>query len=135
MFKITGFMQLDNGFYGYINNIATVGNAQDGTEFRRVRLAVPGKVAEFTSYQVEMEFVGLAGRPSFFDNYVEQGNLPILAAVRMAVPATLQRRCHERVSPLAFPGTVVALPHLCALSTHRCHGLELVGEPEHQLGL
>ena len=80
--KITGFLQLDTVFYSQSpENIATVGNAQDGTGFRRARFAVNGKVAEFTSYQFEMDFA-TAGRPSFFDNYVEQGNLPFFGAVR-----------------------------------------------------
>ena len=80
--KITGFLQLDTGYYSQTPlNIATVGNAQDGTGFRRARFAVNGKVAEFTLYQLEMDFA-TAGRPSFFDNYVEQGNLPYLGEVR-----------------------------------------------------
>ncbi|SFH57691.1 OprO/OprP family phosphate-selective porin [Planctomicrobium piriforme] len=82
-FKITGFTQLDSAAYSQSpNNIATVGNAQDGTGFRRARLAVQGKVAEFTSYQVEMDFA-TAGRPSFFDTYVEQSNIPYLGTVRV----------------------------------------------------
>ncbi|WP_010583297.1 OprO/OprP family phosphate-selective porin [Schlesneria paludicola] len=81
--KITGFLQLDTAFYSQSpKNIATVGDAQDGTGFRRARFAVNGKVAEFTSYQLEVDFA-TAGRPSFFDNYVEQGNIPILGDVRV----------------------------------------------------
>lgn len=82
-FKITGFTQLDSALYDQSPiNKATVGNAQNGTGFRRARLAVLGKVAEFTSYQIEMDFA-TAGRPSFFDTYVEQGNLPFLGTVRV----------------------------------------------------
>lgn len=81
--KITGFLQLDTAYYGQTaNNIATVGDAQDGTGFRRARLAAMGKVAEFTNYQLEVDFAA-AGRPSFFDNYVEQGNIPWLGAVKI----------------------------------------------------
>ena len=80
--KITGFLQLDTAFYSQDeNNIATVGDAQDGTGFRRARLGMNGKVAEATGYQLEMDFAS-AGRPSFFDNYLEQGNLPYLGTVR-----------------------------------------------------
>ena len=80
--KITGFLQLDSAYYSQSRkNMATVGDAQDGSGFRRARLAVNGKVAEFTSYQLEMDFAA-AGRPSFFDNYVEQGNLPFFGDVR-----------------------------------------------------
>ncbi len=81
-FKTTGFLQLDTAYYSQDrNNIATVGDAQDGTGFRRARLAVQGKVAEFTNYQIEMDFA-TAGRPSFFDNYLEQGEIPYLGTVR-----------------------------------------------------
>jgi phosphate-selective porin OprO/OprP len=81
-FKITGFTQLDTAFYSQTPlNIATVGNAQDGTGFRRARLAVFGKAAENTGYQLEVDFA-TAGRPSFFDTYVEQTQLPFFGAVR-----------------------------------------------------
>ena len=80
--RITGFLQLDTAYYSQTpKNIATVGDAQDGSGFRRARFAVNGKVAEFTTYQLEMDFA-TAGRPSFFDNYVEQGNLPFFGDVR-----------------------------------------------------
>jgi phosphate-selective porin OprO/OprP len=82
-FRVTGFLQLDSAWYSQDPlNIATVGNAQDGTGFRRARLAVLGKVAPKTLYQLEMDFA-TAGRPSFFDNYVEQEDIPILGAVRV----------------------------------------------------
>lgn len=81
--KLTGFTQLDSAWYSQTpNNIATVGRAQDGVGFRRARLAVFGKVAEFTNYIVEVDFAA-AGHPSFFDVFVEQTNLPpFLGAVR-----------------------------------------------------
>ncbi len=82
-FKITGFTQLDTAFYQQdAKNMALVGDAQDGTGFRRARLAVNGKVAEFTGYQLEVDFA-TAGRPSFFDCFVEQSNLPVLGAVKI----------------------------------------------------
>lgn len=81
--KLTGFTQLDGVWYSQTpNNMATVGNAQNAVGFRRARLAVFGKVAEFTNYIVEMDFA-TAGHPSFFDVFVEQTNLPpFLGAVR-----------------------------------------------------
>lgn len=81
--KLTGFLQLDTGYYVQTpRNIATVGDAQDGTGFRRARFAVNGKVAEFTLYQLEVDFA-TAGRPSFFDNYVEQQNVPFFGDIRI----------------------------------------------------
>jgi phosphate-selective porin OprO/OprP len=80
--KITGFLQLDTAYYGQSPaNIATVGDAQDGTGFRRARFAVNGKVSEFTNYQIEVDFA-TAGRPSFFDNYVEETNVPWFGNVK-----------------------------------------------------
>lgn len=82
-FKITGFTQLDTAFYAQDSeNRAVVGDGQDGTGFRRARLAVNGKVAENTGYQMEMDFA-TAGRPSFFDCYIDQMELPLLGTVRV----------------------------------------------------
>src|SRR5579872_4903886 len=80
--KITGFLQLDSAWYSQDPlNQAIVGNAQDGTGFRRARIAVLGKVAPLTLYQIEVDFA-TAGRPSFFDNYLEQEALPFFGAIR-----------------------------------------------------
>ena len=82
-FKITGFTQLDTAFYAQDSeNRAVVGDGQDGTGFRRARLAVTGKVAETTGYQLEVDFA-TAGRPSFFDCYIDQSDLPLLGTVRV----------------------------------------------------
>jgi phosphate-selective porin OprO/OprP len=82
-FKITGFTQLDSAIYSQSpENRRIVGDAQDGTGFRRARVAVKGDVAEATSYQVEMDFA-TAGRPSFFDCYVEQKNVPEFGTVKI----------------------------------------------------
>jgi len=82
-YKITGFLQLDTALYDQTPlNIATVGNAQDGAGFRRARLAVQGKAAELMNYQLEVDFA-TAGRPSFFDNYLEQEGIPYLGDVRI----------------------------------------------------
>lgn len=82
-FRIVGFTHLDGGLYGQSDSSrATFGDAQDGLGFRRARLGVAGSVAEFTNYMLEMDFA-TAGRPSFFDVYVEQWNLPYLGTVRV----------------------------------------------------
>ncbi len=81
--KLTGFTQLDDGNYSQTAaNRATVGDAQNGVGFRRARLAAYGKAAEFTNYIIEMDFA-TAGRPSFFDVFGEQTNLPWLGSVRI----------------------------------------------------
>ncbi|HEV3004153.1 MAG TPA: porin, partial [Pirellulales bacterium] len=81
-FRLTGFTQLDGGWFSQDPlNRATVGDMQDGVGFRRARLAVQGYAAEFTFYQLEVDFAA-AGRPSFFDTYVEQQNLPNFGNIR-----------------------------------------------------
>ncbi|MES1213712.1 MAG: porin [Singulisphaera sp.] len=81
--KITGFTQLDDYMLSQDSlNKATVGDAQNGLGFRRARLAVIGNVATFTAYMFEVDFA-TAGRPSFFDMWVEQDNLPVLRSVRI----------------------------------------------------
>ncbi len=80
--RLTGFTQLDGGWSSQDPlNRTTVGNIQDGVGFRRTRLAVLGKAAEFTNYQLELDF-SAAGRPSFFDTYAEQTNLPFFGTIR-----------------------------------------------------
>jgi phosphate-selective porin OprO/OprP len=82
-FKLTGFTQLDGGWYSQSpNNMTTVGDAQDGVGFRRARLAAYGKAAEMTNWQIEMDFA-TAGRPSFFDVFLEQMEVPALGNVRI----------------------------------------------------
>ncbi|MBS0208573.1 MAG: hypothetical protein JSS27_06420 [Planctomycetes bacterium] len=81
-FRITGFTQLDGGWFSQDGkNIQQVGSAQPGVDFRRVRVGIVGKVAEFTNYMVEVDFA-TAGRPSFFDIWLEQQNIPLLGSVR-----------------------------------------------------
>jgi phosphate-selective porin OprO/OprP len=81
--RITGFTQLDGAYYDQDPlNRATVGDAQDGWGFRRARLAIQGNVAPWTAYQIEMDFA-TAGRPSFFDCYIDQGNMDYLGNVKV----------------------------------------------------
>ena len=75
--RLSGFFQLDTGFFGQDAASQTaLGNIQNGTGFRRTRLQALGKVAEFTNYSVELDF-SFPGRPSFMDVWGEQTNLPI----------------------------------------------------------
>jgi phosphate-selective porin OprO/OprP len=81
--KLSGFFHLDAGFFDQDETSrATLGDIQNGVGFRRARLQALGSVAEFTNYSVEMDFA-TAGRPSFFDVWLEQTNLPIVGNVRI----------------------------------------------------
>ncbi|HEX4143700.1 MAG TPA: porin [Pirellulales bacterium] len=75
--RLSGFLNYDTDFYSQdAASHAQLGNVQNGTGFRRARLQALGKVSEFTNFSLEMEFAG-NGRPSFFDVWGEQMNLPL----------------------------------------------------------
>ena len=81
--KLSGFFHADAGLFDQdANSLATLGDIQNGTDFRRARLQAVGKVSEFTNYSIEMDFAQ-AGRPSFQDVWLEQTNLPLLGNVRI----------------------------------------------------
>jgi phosphate-selective porin OprO/OprP len=69
--KLTGFFQVDSAWFDQSpNNIAAVGDAPDGTDFRRARLAAVGQAWENVGYSLEMDFA-FPGRPSFMDVWLE----------------------------------------------------------------
>jgi len=69
--KVGGFFQADAAWFDQSpNSIATVGDAQDGADFRRARLSASGQVASNVGYFMEYDF-GFPGRPSFMDVYLE----------------------------------------------------------------
>jgi phosphate-selective porin OprO/OprP len=80
---ISGVFQADAGFFQQdANNRATVGNAVDGADFRRVRLGAKGAVTETVEYFIQMDF-GFFGRPTFTDVWLEQKELPLLGNWRI----------------------------------------------------
>jgi phosphate-selective porin OprO/OprP len=82
-YRITGFTQLDGAWYDQSTlNAAQVGDAQNGVGFRRARVGIVGRVAEFGGYMLEMDFA-TAGHPSFFDVWYEQENLPVVDTLRI----------------------------------------------------
>jgi phosphate-selective porin OprO and OprP len=75
--RLSGFIQLDTGLFSQdAASTATLGDIQNGTDFRRARLQALGKVTEFTNFSIELDFAA-PGRPSFKDVWGEQTNLPI----------------------------------------------------------
>lgn len=82
-FRVTGFSQLDTvGFAQSANSRATVGDIENGTGFRRTRIAAAGNLTEQTKYWLEMDFAA-AGRPSFMDVWGEQSDLPFIGNLRI----------------------------------------------------
>lgn len=73
--KITGFFQLDAGFYDQdaVNRL-TLGDIEDGVGFRRARLAGKGEVAEDVSYILEVDFAQAQAR--FVDVWMQFAETP-----------------------------------------------------------
>lgn len=99
MFRVTGFMQLDTGMFSQDDQSKAIySNIQNGTDFRRARLAAAGAVTEQTKYWLEVDFAG-AGRPSFMDVWGEQSDLPFFGSIRIGQyrqPITLDAAVNVR---------------------------------------
>ncbi|QDU95512.1 Porin P precursor [Lignipirellula cremea] len=75
--NVHGFFHADVGWFAQSAlNIASVGDAQDGADFRRARLSASGDVARNVGYFMEYDF-GFAGRPSFMDVYLDVRELSV----------------------------------------------------------
>jgi phosphate-selective porin OprO/OprP len=62
-FKLTGFFQLDSAYFGQSGeSVATLGDIQDGTGFRRARLAATGNISERASYMMEFDMAQAQAR-------------------------------------------------------------------------
>ncbi len=69
--NLGGFFQADWGLFSQdANNIATVGDIQDGADFRRARLNAHGDVWTNVGYMIEFDFA-FPGRPSFMDVFLD----------------------------------------------------------------
>lgn len=112
LIRVTGFFQADTGWIRQDDlNRFTVGDLQDGSDFRRARLAATGDVAENLSYMVEMDF-GFPGRPSFMDVWMDLQDVPWLGNIRIgywrqpfsldAMNSVRELTFLERALPFAF---------------------------------
>jgi len=78
-----GFFQIDSGWFSQdANNVATVGNVRNGTDFRRARLNAHGQAWDQVGYMAEFDFA-FPGRPSFMDVYMDLQELPLLGKLRI----------------------------------------------------
>lgn len=69
--RLSGFFQADAvAIHQSPANIAAVGDAQDGADFRRARLQAVGDVWNNVGYSIEFDFA-FPGRPSFMDVWLE----------------------------------------------------------------
>ncbi len=79
---ISGQVQADSVYFGQDEESRIdVGDLQDGTQFRRLRIGARGTSFEVLEYSLGVDFA-LANQPSYLDNYVEWKDLPWLQHVR-----------------------------------------------------
>lgn len=109
-FKVTGFFQLDAGYYSQdAVNRATLGDIEDGLGFRRARLAAAGNVAEGTSYIMEFDFAQAQGR--FVDVWMQFADTPFgnLRIGRFRQPFGMSELTSIRELPFLERPTLFAL--------------------------
>ena len=74
--RVTGFFQLDAGFFSQdAANRATLGDIQDGLGFRRARLAAVGEVEDRVGYHLEFDFA--QAQPRFVDVWMQFDETPM----------------------------------------------------------
>ena len=80
--ELGGKMQADTVYFSQDQeSIAAVGDLQDGTQFRRLRLVARGKTWKQLQYALGVDFA-LADQPAFLDNYLEVNDIPWLQNIR-----------------------------------------------------
>lgn len=80
--KIRGRIQADIAAFSQSTaNRATVGDMEDGADFRRVRIGAQGQAFDITEYLFEIDFAG--GNVTFTDVYMQVTDLPFLGTVRV----------------------------------------------------
>ena len=81
--KLRGRVHTDAAWFSQSEeNMAAVGDIEDGVYFRRVRFGADASAFGVTQYRLDLE-MGDEGRPSIFDAYGRVTDLPILGNVQM----------------------------------------------------
>ena len=97
--ELGGQMQADTVYFSQDpESIAAVGDLQDGTQFRRLRLVARGKTWRQLQYALGVDFA-LANQPAFLDNYLEVNDIPWLQNIRVGhyfEPFSLERVTQNR---------------------------------------
>ncbi|MFM9195046.1 MAG: porin, partial [Planctomycetia bacterium] len=96
---VSGQVQADQVYFGQGPvSRASVGDLQDGTQFRRLRIGARGTSFEVLEYSLGVDFA-LANQPSYLDNYLEWKQLPWLQNIRAGhyfEPFSLERVTQNR---------------------------------------
>jgi len=77
---------------------AALGDLQDGSQFRRLRLVARGRAWKQLQYALGVDFA-LANQPAYLDNYLEVNDLPLVRNVRAGhyfEPFSLERVTQNR---------------------------------------
>jgi phosphate-selective porin OprO/OprP len=118
--RMTGFFQLDSArFHQSDANLATLGDIQDGTGFRRVRLAATGNITQRSTFL--MEFDAAQGQARFVDVWGQANDTPFgnLRVGRFRQPFGMSDLTSARDLPF------LERPSLFALSPFRQTGIML----------
>jgi phosphate-selective porin OprO/OprP len=98
-FNLNGQIQADQIYFGQDEvSRESVGDLQDGAQFRRLRIGARGTAFEVFEYSLGVDFA-LAYNPSYLDNYIEWKDLPWLQHVRVGhyfEPFSLERVTQNR---------------------------------------
>jgi len=96
---LSGQVQADQVYFGQdAVSRESVGDLQDGAQFRRLRIVARGTSFEVLEYALGVDFA-LANQPSYLDNYIEWKQLPWLQQVRVGhyfEPFSLERITQNR---------------------------------------
>ena len=96
---VSGQVQADMVYFGQDEESRIdVGDLQDGTQFRRLRIGARGTSFEVIDYSLGVDFA-LANQPSYLDNYLEWKELPYLQHIRAGhyfEPFSLERMTQNR---------------------------------------
>ncbi|MFM8583622.1 MAG: OprO/OprP family phosphate-selective porin, partial [Planctomycetaceae bacterium] len=81
--ELHGVFQADSGWFDQdLASRQSVGNLQDGADFRRARLSANGALTDSMNYFVQFDFA-FPGRPTFTDLWWEATKVPLLGNVRV----------------------------------------------------
>jgi phosphate-selective porin OprO/OprP len=96
---LSGQVQADQIYFGQdAVSRESVGDLQDGAQFRRLRIGARGTSFDVLEYSLGVDFA-LANQPSYLDNYIEWKDLPWLQNVRVGhyfEPFSLERVTQNR---------------------------------------
>ena len=109
-FKVTGFFQLDSAYFDQSDeSVATLGDIQDGTGFRRARIAATGNLTERASYLMEFDFAQAQARFVDVWGQIKESPLGNVRIGRYRQPFGMSELTSVRELPFLERPTIFAL--------------------------